>query len=106
MIDLKFSDFGFDARNLWLGLSSDGMNPHGNMSSTHHTWPAILIIYNFSPWLCMKRKFIILSLLIPGPRQPRNDIDVYLAPLIEDLKAMWEEDVEIFDAYHQQNFKL
>ena len=27
-----------------------------------------------------------VSLMISGPRQPENDIDVYLAPLIDDLK--------------------
>jgi len=54
----------------------------------------------------MKHKFIILSLLISGPRQLKNNIDVYLAPLIEDLKTMWEEGVEVFDAYHQENFKF
>ena len=31
-----------------------------------------------------------LSLLILGPRQPGNNMDVYLAPLIEDLKLLWE----------------
>ncbi|CAM8880753.1 unnamed protein product [Rhodiola kirilowii] len=34
----------------------------------------------------MKRKYMMLSLLISGPRQPENDIDVYLASLIDDLK--------------------
>ena len=33
---------------------------------------------------------MLLSLLILGPRQPGNNIDVYLAPLIEDLKLLWE----------------
>ena len=41
---------------------------------------------------------------ISGPRQSKNDIDVYLAPIIEDLKIMWEEGVKIFDAYHQELF--
>ena len=55
--------------------------------------------YNLSPWLNMKRKFLIMSLLISGLRQLENDIDVYLVPIIEDLKIMWEEGVEVFDAY-------
>ena len=65
-----------------------------------------MIIYNLSPWLCMKRKFILLSLLISGPQQPGNDIDVYLAPLIEDLKLLWEVGIEAFDAYQQEFFTL
>jgi len=64
IIHEKFSYFGSDARNPRLGLSTDGMNPHDNMSSTHSTWPVVLTIYNLPQWLCMKRKFLIMLLLI------------------------------------------
>lgn len=36
-IDSTFSKFGADPRNLKFGLSTDGMNPFGNMSSRHST---------------------------------------------------------------------
>ena len=29
--------------------------------------------------------------MISGPKQARNDIDVYLKPLIDDLKVLCEE---------------
>ncbi|XP_057246673.1 uncharacterized protein LOC130589406 [Beta vulgaris subsp. vulgaris] len=48
----------------------------------------------------------MLSLLISGPKQPGNDIDIYLAPLIEDLKKMWDEGVMVFDAYSNEDFRL
>ena len=54
----------------------------------------------------MKHKFLMMSLLILGPRQPRNDIDVYLTPIIKDLKIMWKEGVKVFDAYCQKLFTL
>ncbi|CAM8966497.1 unnamed protein product [Rhodiola kirilowii] len=92
-VDNTFSTFGAECRNLCLGLSTDGVNPHGNLSTQHSTWPVILVIYNLPPRLTMKRKYMMLSLLISGPRQPGNDIDVYLAPLIEDLKLLWNEGV-------------
>ncbi|XP_052735518.1 uncharacterized protein LOC128197505 [Vigna angularis] len=41
-----------------------------------------------------------------GPKQPGNDIDIYLAPLIEDLKDMWNEGVEVYDAYTEESFLL
>ena len=44
--------------------------------------------------------------MILGPRQSGNDIDVYLAPLIEDLRLLWDEGVEVFDAYWNVNFNL
>ncbi|XP_062100095.1 uncharacterized protein LOC133805968 [Humulus lupulus] len=35
-----------------------------------------------------------------------NDIDVYLAPLIDDLKTLWNEGVRVYDAYKQEEFTL
>ncbi|KAL9691497.1 hypothetical protein QQ045_011921 [Rhodiola kirilowii] len=105
-IDNIFPTFGAECRNLRLGLSTDGVNPHGNLSTQHSTWPVILVIYNLPPRLSMKRKYMMLSLLISGPRQPRNDIDVYLAALIEDLKLLWNEGVQTFDASRQEYFNM
>ncbi|XP_022155369.1 uncharacterized protein LOC111022513 [Momordica charantia] len=36
----------------------------------------------------------------------RNDIDVYLAPLVDDLKKLWNDGVECFDAYQERCFTL
>ena len=106
LIDHKWPDFSREPRNLRLAISADGINPHSSLSSRHSCWPVIMIIYNLPPWLCMKRKFMLLSLLISGPRQPGNDIDVYLAPLIGDLKLLWDVGIEAFDAYEQEFFTL
>ena len=82
------------------------MNPHGIQIISHSTWPVILIIYNLPLWLCMKHKYMMLFMLISGPKQPGNDIDVYLEPLIEDLKILWENGVEVYDGYRKESFNL
>ncbi|KAA0033179.1 hypothetical protein E5676_scaffold5393G00160 [Cucumis melo var. makuwa] len=41
-----------------------------------------------------------------GPKQPGYDINTYLAPLIDDLKILWEEGVRCFDAYKEEYFTL
>src|ERR1044072_5923977 len=105
-IDLDYPEFGKEERNLRLALSTDGINPHSLQSSTHSTWPVILVIYNLPPWLCMKRKYMMLSMLISGPQQPGNDIDIYMAPLIEDLKKLWEVGVEVYDGSREESFRL
>ncbi|XP_074305244.1 uncharacterized protein LOC141640293 [Silene latifolia] len=92
--------------NLRLALSTDGMNPFGNLSSQHSTWPVLLAIYNLPPYVCMKRKYLMLSLLISGPKEPGNDIDVYLAPLLDDLRTLWDEGIEVFDVYQKSFFNL
>jgi len=105
-IDHDYPSFGQEPRNLRLALSTDGINPHGAQSTSHSTWPVMLVIYNLPPSLCMKRKYVMLSMLISGPKQPGNDIDVYLAPLIEDLKEMWESGIDVYDAYREEKFNL
>ncbi|KAL4028340.1 hypothetical protein IC575_011533 [Cucumis melo] len=66
----------------------------------------MLVTYNLPPWLCMKRKFFMLTALISGPKQPGNEIDVYLVPLVDDLKILWHDGVECYDAYQDQCFRL
>lgn len=106
LVDDKWPEFGNEARNLRLALSADGINPHSTLSSKHSCWPVMLATYNFEPSLSTKRNFLMLTMLISGPRQPGNDIDVYLAPLIEDLKTLWDEGVHAYDAYLQESFTL
>nr|AAM01087.1 Putative transposase [Oryza sativa Japonica Group] len=105
-IDRKHKDFAADPRNMRICLCTDGMNPFDDMSSTHSTWPVLIANYNLPLWLCFKRKYILLCLLIQGPRQPGNDIDVFLEPVIDDLEIRWKESVETWDAYGRENFKL
>jgi hypothetical protein len=78
-------------------LVSVGFNPFGNMSSSHSTWPVMLVPYNLPPWMCMKQPYFMLSLIIPSPSAPGHNIDVYLAPLISELKELWEVGVQTFD---------
>jgi hypothetical protein len=55
----------------------------------------------------MKRKFIMMPVFIQGPKQPGNAIDVYLRPLVEELKQLWQtEGVRMWDEYKQEEFDL
>lgn len=105
-IDKKWPAFSDESRNLRLAVAADGINPYRSFSSRHSTWPVTLITYNLPPWLCMKRKYIMLTLLISGPKQPGNDIDVYLEPLVDDLKLLWSTGIEVFDAHLKETFTL
>jgi hypothetical protein len=37
----------------------------------------------------MKNEHLMLSLIVPGRRQVKN-VDVYLQPLVDKLKELWE----------------
>jgi len=54
----------------------------------------------------MKQKYMMLSMMIFDLKLPRNDINVYLSPLIEDLKLMWDRGVEVFDEFSNETFKM
>ena len=46
-------------------------------------------------------------MLIPGPKQPGNDIDVYLKPLVDDLLLPRKvEGVHVCDAHAEEHFHL
>ncbi|XP_015970415.1 uncharacterized protein LOC107493896 [Arachis duranensis] len=103
--DAKYPDFSNDARSVRLALASDSFNPFRNMSTTYSIWPMILIPYNLPPWLCMKQTSFILSMIIPGLKMPGNNIDVYLEPLVDELKQLWDG-VETYDANKGTTFKM
>lgn len=98
--------FALELCNVRLGLASVGFNPLGNMSTSYSIWPVVLVPYNLPPWMCMKQPYFMLSLLIPGPEGPENDIDIYLQPLVDELKSFWEVSVNIFDSFRNQNFNM
>jgi hypothetical protein len=85
-----FNDFGKEARNIRLGLSLDGMSPFNDKNNAYSLWPVTLLNYNLPPWMVTKRFFVILALLILGPDSVVvANIDVFLAPLIDDLMELW-----------------
>ncbi|XP_020243472.1 uncharacterized protein LOC109821720 [Asparagus officinalis] len=104
--DLIHPEFAKEIRNVRLGLASDGFNPFGNMSNAYSMWPVILMPYNLPPWLCMKESFFMMSLLILGPHAPGNDIDVFLRPLVDELKELWDNGVVTYDASKKQIFRM
>ncbi|XP_074323864.1 uncharacterized protein LOC141660776 [Apium graveolens] len=105
-IDADYPDFSLENRNVSLGVASDGFNPYRSMNLSHSTWPIVLVNYNLPPWLCMKQENLILSTLISGPDSPKNSIDVFMQPLIAELKELWEVGVNTYDALADEDFNL
>ena len=93
-----------DPRNLRLGLAMDGVNPFGLRSSSWSTWPVCLVNYNLPPWLAIKKGHLLLSLIVPGKYKVKN-MDVYLAPLIDELRILWNG-IEVKDMSKQSGQRL
>ena len=54
----------------------------------------------------MKREFLFVTILVPGPEHPKRSLDVFLQPLICELQELWANGVEAFDISCRQNFKM
>ena len=79
--------FANETRNVRLGLCKDGFNPFGP-TKVYSCWLVFLTPYNLPPWMCMKDPYIYLSQIIPRSKSPRKNIDVYLRPLVDELKQL------------------
>ncbi|CAH9124429.1 unnamed protein product [Cuscuta epithymum] len=105
-LDKAYPDFAKEARNVRLGLASDGFNPFGDIRTPYSMWPVMVVPYNLPPWMCMKKEYTMLTLLIPGKREPGKEIDVYLRPLIDELKELWEIGLPTYDKVSNSIFNL
>ena len=95
-IEEKWTQFKYEPRSIRLGLAVDGVNPFGLRSSSWSTWPVVLVNYNIPPWLAIKKGHLLLPLIVPRKQKVKN-MDVYLAPLIDELLKLWNG-IQIFDA--------
>ena len=101
-----YPEFAYERRNVYLGLCTDGFSPFGKSGRQYSLWPVILTPYNLPPNLCMRREFLFLSILVPGPEHPKRSLDVFLQPLIYELKLLWEHGVRTYDVSCKENFQM
>ena len=88
-----------------MAIATDGFNPFGNFSSTYSLWPVLVTPLNLPPWECVNPSNFFMSLPILGPTSIRTDFDVFLEPLIEELKELWKG-VDTFHVLHPNNAVL
>jgi hypothetical protein len=106
-IDSHFGWFADEYWNVRFTMSTDGVNPFGNQSSTHSTWLVVLSLYNLLHWICTKPKCMMLTILVSGLNQYDDCIDVYLRPLVNDLKTVWKPGVkEVQDEFRHEELTL
>ena len=53
-------------------------------------WPVLVIPYNMPPNVCTKESNYMMALLIPGPKSPGKDFDLFMEPLVEELQQLWK----------------
>ncbi|CAL2259321.1 unnamed protein product [Prunus armeniaca] len=102
--DRTFPKFAADPRNVRLRLATDGFNPYGVLNQHHSTWPIFVFPYNLPPWKCMKKEYMMMTVLIT--EDPGRSIDVYLRPLVDELKDLWTNSVRTYNKSTGKMFTL
>ncbi|KAL3680993.1 hypothetical protein R1sor_023949 [Riccia sorocarpa] len=77
-VEQTWPEFRREPRHLRFGLASDGVSPYGVKK------------------LASKKGFLLLALIIPGPKKVKN-IDIYLEPLVEELQLLWTGVDDVYD---------
>ncbi|WVZ61404.1 hypothetical protein U9M48_011283 [Paspalum notatum var. saurae] len=98
-------EFARDPRSVCLGLATDGFTPFSTSASPYSCWPVFIMPYNLPPEMVLKDEFVFLALVIPGPEHPGKNLNVFLRPLIEELKQLWKA-VKACDSYAKKEFNL
>jgi len=49
---------------------------------------------------------MFLSMIIPRPKNLGEKLDVFLRPLIDELKKLWLNGINTYDIYRKENFQL
>ncbi|WVZ01850.1 hypothetical protein V8G54_022656 [Vigna mungo] len=102
----KHPSFASEPCNVRLGLCLDGFTPYLQASTSPYScWPVIVTPYNLPPEMCMTKLYMFLTCIISGPSNPKASIDIYLEPLIDDLKKLWSG-IWTYDISRKQNFLM
>ena len=88
----KFKD---EVQILRLSIAMDGVNPNSLQNTNYSIWHIVVINNNIHPWLFVKNEHLMLALIVLARRQVKN-MDVYLQPLVNELKELWDE-INVYD---------
>jgi hypothetical protein len=83
----------------------DRFTPNTNNSTSYSCCPVFMMPYNLPPNKCMKEGVLFLALIVSGPKDLVTKINVFMQPLIEELKVLWQG-VEAFDSHLKRSFTL
>jgi len=86
--DTNYHEFVAEPRNVRLDLCVDGFNPYTLSSKSYSIWLVVVTPYNLLPEMYMTTPFMFLTCVIPGPKNPKSKIDLYLQSLVDELKEL------------------
>ncbi|KAK9145006.1 hypothetical protein Sjap_004909 [Stephania japonica] len=99
-------NFSNEIRSVRLVLCTNGFQPFGQFREQYSSWAVIFTPYNLSPSMYMKREFMFLTVIMPGPNNPTLRIDVFLQPLVKELLDLWFYGVATYCISIRTNFLM
>ena len=81
--------------NLRLSMAMDGVNLYSLQNTNYYICHIVVINNNIPTWFSVKDEHLMLALLVLGRRQVKN-MDVYLQPLLDEFKQLWEG-IQVYD---------
>ena len=79
--------------NLALQLNVDWFQPFDHL--TYSVGAMYITILNLSSTERYKLKNVLLVGLIPGPDEPKHDINAFLKPIVDDLLELWHRGIVV-----------
>ncbi|KAI5313468.1 hypothetical protein L3X38_042644 [Prunus dulcis] len=76
----------------------------GVLNQHHSTWPILVFPYNLSPWKCMKKEYMMMTVL--KTEDAGRSIIVYLRSLVDELKDLWTNGIRTYDKSTGKMFTL
>jgi hypothetical protein len=61
-------------------------------------WLVFMMPYNLSYNKCLKEGFVFFALVILGSKEPKKQMNIFLRPLMEELKELWQG-VDAYDSH-------
>jgi hypothetical protein len=61
--------------------------------------------YNLPPNNSLKQGLVFLALVILGPKEPRKQMNIFLHPLMEGMKELWQG-VDAYESHLKCRFNL
>jgi hypothetical protein len=98
-------EFARDPRSVRLDLTTNSFQPYSSDSIAYSCWPVFMIPYNLPPNKCLNEGFVFLALVTPGPKEPMKRMNIFLRPLREELKELWQG-VDAYDSHLKCQFNL
>jgi hypothetical protein len=89
-LDRFDTEFARNPRSIRLDLSMNGFQPHNTDSSPYSCWLVFDMPYNPPHDKYLKQGLIFLALVILGPKEPKKQINIFLHPLMKELKELWQ----------------